>query len=45
MNLEIIRFVFQIITASFVIYLTVVAVKFAAKPKLRIRYSKMGKGN
>ena len=38
MNLEILQLVFHIITTTFVVYLTIEAVKFAAKPKLKIRF-------
>lgn len=38
MNFNVVHLIFEIITTIFVIYLTIIAVKFAAKPRLRIRF-------
>lgn len=39
MNLQVVQLIFQILTTIFIIYLTITAVKFAAKPKLKVRFA------
>lgn len=38
MNLDTVHLAFEIIITIFIIYLTVIALKFAAKPRLKIRF-------